>query len=114
MNTDKHRTRIASFLLSLYLMILAVGVLHVHEHVDEEFFCQDCASHVCHAGHITMGDTAHDDCLVCSFFSITYLAAQAVTMVFVATVLKSIFVERTQQVVCHERCVISLRAPPCL
>lgn len=114
MTTDKRRTIIGRFLLAVYLMILAVGAFHVHEHVEDDFVCQDCINHVDHAGHISVGDVAMDDCLLCSFFSTTYIGVQCVAIVFACIVLVSIFSEQTQKVSCRERCIISLRAPPCL
>ena len=114
MTTDTRRTIIGQFLLAVYLTILAVGAFHVHEHVEDDFVCQDCFNHVDHAGHISMGSMTTGDCLLCGFFSITYIGVQCVTMFFASVVLTRIFAEQTQRMICSERCVISLRAPPCL
>lgn len=112
MTIDTRRTIIGRFLLAVYLTILAVGAFHVHEHVEDDFVCQDCINHVDHAGHISMGSMTTGDCLLCSFFSLTYVGVQCVTMIYASVVLTSTFAERTQRVICSGRCVISLRAPP--
>lgn len=114
MTTDKRKTFISQFLLALYLTILTLGTFHVHEHVEDNFVCQDCINHVDHAGHISVGDMAMGDCLLCSFFTVSYIGAQCVAIVFACAVLTSIFSEQTQKMFCKERCIISLRAPPCL
>lgn len=114
MTIDKRRTTIGRFLLTVYLTILAMGAFHVHEHVENDFVCQDCINHVDHAGHISVGDMTTGDCLLCSFFSITYIGVQCVAMIFASIVLAGIFAEQIQKVICNGRCVISLRAPPCL
>lgn len=114
MITDRQRTIIGRFLLAMYLTILALGAFHVHEYVEDDLVCQDCINHVNHAGHISVGDVSMGDCLLCSFFTVSYIVAQCVTIVFACAVLTSIFSEQTQNVFCRERCIISLRAPPCL
>lgn len=114
MITDTRRTIIGRFLLALYLTILAIGAFHVHEHVEDDFVCQDCINHVDHTGHISMGDVAIGDCLLCSFFSISYIGLQCSAILFVCIVIGCIFSKQIQKAYCIERCVISLRAPPCL
>lgn len=114
MTIDARRTIIGRFLLALYLMILAMGALHVHEHVGEDFVCEDCINHVDHHGHFIVGDGVTGECLLCSFFSITYTGVQCVAVVLACVVLGSIFLEQIPSVYRRERCVISLRAPPCL
>lgn len=114
MTIDKRRTTIGRFLLTVYLTILAMGAFHVHEHVENVIVCQDCINHVDHAGHISVGDMTTGDCLLCSFFSITYIEVQCMAVSFACIVLHLHLPELTQKVFCRERCVISLRAPPCL
>ena len=114
MTTGKRRTIIARILLAIYLTILAVGAFHVHEHEAEHIVCEDCINHVNHAGHISNGDMDIDDCLLCRFFSISYIGAQCLALYFADVVHFRVFIEQTQKVFFRERCVISLRAPPCL
>lgn len=112
MTIDKRRTLIGRFLLALYLTILAVGTFHVHEHVGEDFVCQDCINHVDHAGHISVGDVAMGDCLLCNFLSISYLVAEATALVTIVLVLHHDFVEHTVCAVCPAKRKILLRGPP--
>lgn len=77
MKLNARRLWIGRFLLTVYLLILSVSVFHKHGH-GEDFVCQDCISHVQHGGHITDGDVSLGDCVLCSFLSTSYLAAEIV------------------------------------
>ena len=111
MNLYTRRTWIGRFLLTVYLLILSLGVSHVHEH-GGDFVCQDCISHVQHDGHITGGDGSLGDCVLCSFLSTSYLAAEIVALATVAIVLYRDFVEQTVCTVCRTRRTTLLRGPP--
>lgn len=112
MTTDNRRTIIGRILLAVYLTILAVGALHVHEHVEEDFECQDCINHVNHTGHISEGDKDMGDCLLCSFYSINYIGVQCSAILFVSVVLRRDYGELTASVVCRTNRTILLRGPP--
>lgn len=112
MKPDTRRLWIGRFLLAVYLTILSAGVFHVHEHGGEDFVCQDCISHVHHGGHITDGDVALGDCVLCSFLSTSYLAAELLALATIVLVLHRDFVEQTAYVICLAKRTILLRGPP--
>ena len=112
MKLDTSRFQIARFLLVVYLLILSASVFHVHEHGGEDSVCQDCISHVHHGGHITDGDVSLGDCVLCSFLSTSYLAADIIALATIVVVLHSDFVEQTMHVICRTKRTILLRGPP--
>ncbi len=112
MKPDARRLWIGRFLLMMYLSILSLGAFHVHEHVEDDFLCQDCISHVHHDGHVTNGDVSLGDCVLCSFLSTFYLAAEIIALATVVLVFHRDFVEQTAHVICRTKRTILLRGPP--
>lgn len=112
--SDRKQQRISFFLLAVYVMMLAASGLHVH--VSEggaSFICQDCANHVKHPGHIASASPSACECLLCSFFSSSYLPAQTLVLSFAAAVF-ALVVPVPLQRPAAVRCVTpALRAPPC-
>lgn len=108
------RRLFSRLLLSIYLMVLAASVLHVHEHVESAFVCRDCVTHTHHGGHISAGSVASCDCVICDFLATSYVFAQALTLPAVALVACTLVVERQQKCVCCTCRVPGTRAPPCL
>lgn len=111
MKLDARRPWIGRFLLMVYLLILSLSVSHVHEH-GGDFVCQDCINHVQHNGHITDGDVSLGDCVLCSFLSTAFLAAEIVALATILLVLYRDFVEQTVSTVCRTKRTILLRGPP--
>lgn len=111
MTKGRRRSLIGRFLLALYLTILAVSVFHVHEH-GGDFACQDCISHVHHGGHFTDDSISLGDCVLCSFLSTSYLAAEIFALATIVLVLHRDFVEQTAHVICRTKRTILLRGPP--
>lgn len=103
MNLDARRLSIGRFLLVVYLLILSASVFHVHEHGGKDIVCQDCVSHVRHGGHITEGSVSLGDCVLCSFLSTSYVAAEVMALAAMAIVLHRDFVEQTVCVVCRAK-----------
>ena len=112
MKLDTRRLWVGRLLLMVYLSILSASVFHMHKHGGEDFVCQDCTSHVQHSGHITEGGVSLGDCVLCSFLSISYLAAEVLALATIALVLHRDFVEQTVRVICRTKCTILLRGPP--
>ncbi len=112
MKLDTRRLWVGRFLLMVYLLILSASVFHMHEHGGEDFLCRDCISHVKHSDHITKGGVSLGDCVLCSFLSSSYLAAEVLALVTIALVLHRDFVEQTMCVICSTKRTILLRGPP--
>lgn len=111
MKSDARRLWIGRILLVAYLSILSLGAFHVHGH-GEDFVCQDCISHVRHAGHISDGGISLGDCVLCSFLSASCLVAGVVALAIMALVLRRDFIGQTVCTVCGTRHTILLRGPP--
>lgn len=113
MKPDSKRQWLSRILLAVYLMVLSVNVLHVHEHeARTDVACQDCAHHIKHEGHINEAAPSSCVCLLCDFLSLTYLSAQMLAFSVVATVLAVYAIGRTSRVVGRAVGEPRLRAPP--
>ena len=70
------RRQISAFvLLAVFLPMLVLSSLHIHEApqtIDTE--CSDCVHHSCH-GHLTATATWAHDCVLCQFLTLTTLTA---------------------------------------
>lgn len=112
---DINRRRKAFILLTLYLMILAASVLHVHDHEQEkQTVCQDCISHVHHGEHISQGTLMDIGCALCAFLHSYYFAPQVLMLSAAVLVVVVCTVRQKQNVVCRTVSLPPLRAPPFL
>ena len=67
----------ARLLLLVFVPMLMMSVLHVHE-CESIQTCADCTHHVSHSGHLT-ADASYDyDCVLCQFLSLPFVMAVAV------------------------------------
>lgn len=68
----------AWLLLSVFVPMMVMTVLHSHESSASVVACADCDHHVAHPGHFNiMGD--HDcDCVLCQFTSIVFIGSAVV------------------------------------
>jgi len=67
----------ARILLSVFVPMLLMSVLHVHE-CNSIQTCSDCAHHVSHSGHLTAVASCDYDCVLCQFLSLPFVMALAV------------------------------------
>lgn len=78
MRTKTKRTLSAWLLLSVFLSMMSLSILHRHEAmVHVAIDCAECAHHV-HHGHLTAAADSIHECLLCQFISFSYIAAAAV------------------------------------
>ena len=55
--------------------MLVLSSVHVHESHDSALTqCVECVAHHCH-GHIGQTDASLDDCVLCQYVSLTFVAA---------------------------------------
>lgn len=104
--------RIGSFLLVVYLMILAVGFLHVHESEENAFVCQDCTRHVKHNAHITQASVMDFDCVLCKVVGTDYIIPEIQTFSAVVLLFATMATRLVQDVLRRTVVLPSLRAPP--
>ena len=102
----------AWILLAVFLPMLVLSSLHIHEisqTTDTE--CTDCVHHNCH-GHLTATATWAHDCVLCQFLTLSMLTATVVAV----TVYKHVCKQRYAQPLCgyHAACcgIIVTRGPP--
>ena len=77
-----NRTRRLSawLLLSVFLPMLLLSSLHVHESVPVSSGCSECVNHIPHQGHLSI-DTIHaNDCVLCQFATLPFLMASIVVV----------------------------------
>lgn len=112
---EQKRFRIAWLLLLVYLPMMIAVTLHRHgEAVDADtsFYCQNCAQHVHHAGHIMTLQNSFHDCVLCQLQTVSYLSAETVVLSSVVVsccVVIVLLCSKYRQV---SDTVKSLRAPP--
>ncbi len=98
-------------LLAVFVPAVLASSLHRHHHDAEEepFECVDCHHH---SGHLTSGAHSIDDCVLCHFLALPYIAAISFSVLPLVRRLTALY-GRPQQSVCtgrlrHQRS----RAPP--
>ena len=76
-------------LLAVYVPMLLLSSLHVHEGAisHNEVECSDCVHHSCH-GHLTQTATWVHDCVLCEFLTLTMLTAAVMAVTIYVHVCK--------------------------
>ena len=74
----------AWLLLSVFLPMLILSSLHVHDEAPASSRCSECINHIPHQGHISLGTVHIHDCLLCQLASLPFLAAVAVSLAVVS------------------------------
>ncbi|MBR3726630.1 MAG: hypothetical protein IKN21_03395 [Prevotella sp.] len=86
MKNPRKRRLSAWLLLSVFVPMLTLTLLHHHEVVEvEDVACDDCAHHVRHGGHFSVGFSSFENCLICEFASQTYVSAAKTVSLLVQT-----------------------------
>lgn len=108
--TKRH---IASWvLLAVYLPMLFVSLLHIHETPqDSGTTCTECVQHQCH-GHLSQLSNGMHQCVLCQFLTLSYVAT-AVGAIVCYLFPRNIFYAVRSLAIHLTACgIISLRAPP--
>ena len=81
MTRQVRRMSAAWLLLSIYVSIMAISVLHSHQSAAEAIIaCSDCSHNVHHTGHISIGSDSFHDCVLCHFLSLVYTPTTAIVV----------------------------------
>ncbi len=105
--------RTAWLLLAVYLSMVVLSSLHVHPEsllIPDE--CEQCMHHLPHAGHLSASNGVSDDCLLCQFLSLTYVAVVLATVIFVQPRITLRRIASHSSFRLRTRGVAGLRAPP--
>ena len=82
--SKRTRRRISAWLLlSVFLPMLLLSSLHVHEEAPIGSGCSECVNHIPHHGHLSLNTIHLNDCVLCQFATLPFLMS---VMVFVTVV----------------------------
>ena len=109
----QRRQHFARILLSVFLPMMMLSAVHVHE-TPSSLECEQCAHHVSHAGHLSAASSHDYNCVLCQFLTLPFVPA-----VVVGTLVVFNFHQISRQWrVCYAPCGViishSQRGPPAL
>ena len=110
LTTKRH---IASWvLLAVFLPVLFISSLHIHESAEENgHVCTECVKHQCH-GHLSQFVDSMHPCVLCQFLTLTFIAPALCAVALSQLQKKNFYALRLRFV--HLKCygVVCPRAPP--
>lgn len=78
------RMWIARILLFVFVPMLLMSSLHVHESSSSRsVVCVECLHHIHHSGHFSVEHSGIDNCVLCQFQSLPYVAALLIALSFI-------------------------------
>lgn len=105
----------ARFLLSIFVPILLIASVHVHQQeTDVSATCYFCQHHLHHSGHLTTATFHNSNCVLCTLLTTPYVAATTVALTFFAGAVRLCKTLPTSHVHKAAYGVTTLRAPPVL
>ena len=113
MKKELKRQLYAWLLLSVFVPMTALSVLHIHEvDSDATAVCNACINHQSHAGHLTAGFDNIHDCVLCQFLCLSFIAATGTLTVTLTLQRRLRYVEREALYVSWDNKLHATRAPP--
>lgn len=112
MNVMTKRHISAWLLLSVYLPMLLLSSLHIHDAGQEgEATCHECVQHQCH-GHLSQFSGDLHQCVLCQILTLSFVAT-AVGMMLLSLPRRSMLYAAFSQAPCFRSChSVRLRGPP--
>ncbi len=77
MNLQKKRHIASWMLLAVFVPMLLLSSLHVHDAASADDDCTECVLHRCH-GHILQSSTAMHDCVLCQLLTLPLVLAPVI------------------------------------
>lgn len=115
MKTSVKRQLSAWLLLLVFVPMMVLSSLHVHDYGDTtENQCEQCVHHVRHAGHLNAISHHSFDCPLCQFASLPYLAPIATVLVVSFIVRNETYINNVYRITIGVCDIKSTRAPPFL
>lgn len=113
-NQDNRRIRFAWLLLAVYMPLLLAVTFHHHsaEEMNPAAYCQDCAHHIHHDGHLTATHAFGHDCVLCQLQSLPYVVPSFVGIAVLVVVSRVSTVDAYQSLPTRSVGILSTRAPP--
>lgn len=113
MQLRKKRQWSARLLLCVFVPMLMLASVHVHQQEDSvSADCYECLHHLQHSAHLSSASITIDNCPLCHFLTTPYVAATTVFMALVVAIVGRSGSLSPSHVVAASRDVVSLRAPP--
>ncbi len=112
-NTTIKRNIASWVLLAVFVPMLLISSFHIHESSGGAYSCTECVHHVCH-GHLAQQSVHLNDCVLCQFLTLTFVAALIQLFYYYQTRNPKIRIQRcpvTHVASCN---IITPRAPPCV
>ena len=107
------RVLFSRLMLAVFLPMLLLSVLHVHEGMYVEGdSCMECVNHIPHAGHLSINASHHDDCVLCQFTSLSFVEAVTVAVATVPVLHDVVFTPQPQHFLSAVGRISIPRAPP--
>lgn len=105
---------LTQFLLTIYLMIIASGSVHVHEDHEnyEPIDCEDCLSHGHPHSHLVKWFSSCDDCALCDLLHSPYLLPTEFEIALLSPNYPVYCMPASDDEVCRIAYLPSQRAPP--
>ena len=112
MNPTTKRHIAAWVLLAVYLPMLLISSLHVHETAEYgETTCAECVHHQCH-GHLSQLSDGMHQCVLCQILTLSYLSAGIGAWLCYRSARKAVYILPCRELCQRDTGFISLRAPP--
>ena len=109
----RKRVWYARLLLCVFLPVLIMSSVHIHQpSANSSVECYACLHHIHHDGHLTSASYSIDNCLLCHFLSLPYVAAAMVAVLFAVTSFGRVRMLSVNDIVAVSHYAKRLRAPP--
>lgn len=107
--TKRH---IASWLLlAVFVPMVIISSLHIHEEQATEAECADCVQHQCH-GHLVQQTVGAHECVLCQFLTLPMIAVAVATLLIFNNVCKTQRPAMLCQFSVAHNGMTGLRSPP--
>ena len=112
MNVDRKRQIASLVLLAVFLPMLILSSVHVHDSSSLfEETCHECVHHHCH-GHLGELTTTLHACVLCQFLTLSFVATGFLTVVYYKKVYRILYAQHQCEIHTDACGIPLLRAPP--
>jgi hypothetical protein len=114
MKLEKKRYISAWILLAVFLPMLVLSSLHIHQESETlQDTCTECVHHHCH-GHLSQLADAMHQCVLCQFLTLTFVAGVTSAFLFLSPACRTHYA-RLVSAHCSDSCgIIVTRGPPAI
>lgn len=114
MKPEKRRYISAWILLAVFLPMLLLSSLHIHQESETpQDTCAECVHHHCH-GHLSQLADAMHHCVLCQFLTLSFVAGTAGTYLFLYPSCRTHYARPVSANCTESRGIIVTRGPPAI